>query len=129
MVNVADRDDRGFTLIELLVALAILATLLAVAAPRYLTSLDASKEAILRENLTVMRDAIDKHYTDTGAYPLALTDLTARKYLRRIPIDPFTGSATTWVAVPPEGGPGNAIYDVRSASTGVGKDGTRHDAW
>ena len=120
---------RGFTLIELLVALAILATLLAVAVPRYLNSLDASKEVVLRENLMVLRDAIDRHFADTDRYPAALDDLIARKYLRRIPVDPMTGSATTWAFSAPAGGSADAIYDVRSGAKGVARDGSRFETW
>lgn len=119
---------RGFTLIELLVALAILAILLAVAVPRYFVSLDAAREAALRENLAVMRDAIDKHYADTGRYPAALDDLVTRKYLRRIPQDPVTGSAGSWIAVAPEG-KDTGIADVRSGAKDIARDGTRFDSW
>ncbi|HET9352274.1 MAG TPA: type II secretion system protein, partial [Burkholderiales bacterium] len=59
----------GFTLIELLIVLAIIATLLTIAVPRYYASLDRSKEVVLKENLYQMRDAIGKYYGDKGKYP------------------------------------------------------------
>ena len=63
---------NGFTLIELLVVMAVIATLLSIVAPRYFNSIDRSREAVLRQNLSIMRDAIDKFYSDTGKYPLSL---------------------------------------------------------
>src|SRR5689334_6184691 len=92
----------GFTLIELLVVMAIVATLLTIAVPRYFGSLDRSKEAVLKENLYQMRDAISKYYADKGKYPETLDSLAADKYLRKVPPDPITESATTWVPVPSE---------------------------
>src|SRR5882672_903294 len=93
---------HGFTLIELLVVMVIIATLLTIAVPRYFGSIDRSKEAVLKENLWQMRDAIDKYRADKGKYPETLDALAADKYLRRIPLDPITESATTWVAVAPD---------------------------
>jgi general secretion pathway protein G len=84
MVNVAPaRADgrhggaRGFTLIELIVVMAVLALLLSLAAPRYFGSVDRSREAVLRQNLNVMRDAIDKFHSDTGSYPTSIEQLVA----------------------------------------------------
>ena len=93
---------KGFTLIELLVVMAIIATLLTLVAPRYFRSVEKSKEVVLRENLSTLRDLLDKHYADTGKYPENLQALVAKKYVRSIPEDPVSGSAETWVSVPPE---------------------------
>lgn len=121
---------RAFTLIELLVVLAIVATLLAVAAPRYFASLDRAREAALRETLFVMRDAIDKYHGDTGRYPDALDELVTKRYLRKLPPDPITDAAGTWVVVmpPPGAGRGN-VYDIRSGAEGRGADGTPFGEW
>ena len=73
------RRVRGFTLIELMVVLTVVALLLSVAVPRYFNSVERSKEAALKQNLSVMRDAIDKYYGDTGNYPNALDDLVLHK--------------------------------------------------
>lgn len=78
----------GFTLIELLVVLAIVAFLLTLSLPRYFHSIDKSKETVLKENLRVTRETIDKYYDDTGHYPDSLQDLVDHHYLRALPVDP-----------------------------------------
>ena len=115
---------RGFTLIELLVVMAIIATLLTIALPRYFGSVDRSKEVTLRQSLTVMRDAIDKFYADTGRYPDKLEDLVEKRYIRAIPVDPVTDSADTWVIVPVPGALAQGgVYDVKSGAKGNASDG------
>jgi general secretion pathway protein G len=115
---------RGFTLIELLVVMAIIATLLSLVAPRYFASLEKSKEAVLKQNLRVMREAIDQHYADREKYPETLEELVGKKYLRTIPPDPITESATTWVVTAPENPELGAVYDVKSGAEGKTQDGT-----
>jgi general secretion pathway protein G len=121
--------NRGFTLIELLVVMAIIATLLTIAVPRYFGSLDRSKEAVLKENLYQMRDAISKYHADRGKYPETLDSLAADKYLRKVPLDPITESATTWVAVPPEDPQKGGVFDVKSGAPGKATDGTEFANW
>jgi len=116
---------RGFTLIELLVVMAVIATLLTIALPRYFTSVDRSKEATLKQSLSVMRDAIDKFYADNGRYPEALGDLVDKRYIRSLPVDPITESSESWVLVaPPEGSNvKGSVYDVKSGAPGKTHDG------
>ena len=109
---------RGFTLVELMVVLAIIALLISVVVPDYVGRVKRAEEAVLKENLVVMRDALDKHYADAGKYPRSLEELVAKRYLRSIPADPFTQSPGTWVAVPPNDPQKGGIYDVRSAAKG-----------
>jgi general secretion pathway protein G len=113
----------GFTLIELLVVLAIVALLMSIALPRYFQHIDASKAVVLRENLQTTRDAIDKFYGDQGRYPDGLDELVARKYLRALPIDPVTGSNSTWKLTAPDDGTKGNVYDLRSGADGAAKDG------
>jgi len=121
---------RGFTLIELLVVMAIIATLLAIAAPRYFKSLDRARDAALRETLFVTREAIDKFYSDNGRYPEELGELVNKRYLRKLPVDPVTEKPDTWVLVPPPDSEGRGqIYDVRSGASGAGADGTTYGDW
>jgi len=120
---------NGFTLIELLVVFAIIATLLLLAVPRYFSSVDKSKEAVLKENLFQMRDAIGKYYGDKGKYPESVETLAVEKYLRQVPIDPITESAVTWVVVPPEDPKKGGVFDVKSGAMGKSLDGTEYSTW
>lgn len=121
---------KGFTLIELVVVMAIIGLLVAVALPRYLHSVDRSKEAALKQDLSVMRDALDKFYGDLGKYPDTLEDLVTRRYLRGIPQDPVTESAQTWVVVPPpDAAPSGQVYDVKSGASGQSLDGSTYAEW
>lgn len=119
----------GFTLIELLVVMSIVALLLSIVAPRYFSSVDKSKETVLRQDLSIMRDAIDKYYADNDKYPDSLDALVSKKYLRKIPIDPITDSATTWVPVPPSDLDKGGVFDVHSGAPGNGRDGTPYSSW
>ena len=109
---------RGFTLVELMVVLTVIALLLSVVVPDYVGRIRRAEEAVLKENLVVMRDALDKHYADAGKYPGNLQELVAKRYLRAIPADPFTQSASTWVAVPPSDPQRGGVFDVRSPAKG-----------
>ena len=112
------KKTGGFTLVELMVVLTVIALLLSVVVPDYVGRMKRAEEAVLQENLAVMRDALDKHYTDAGKYPANLEELVAKRYLRSIPRDPFTQSATTWVAVPPADPKSGGVFDIHSAAKG-----------
>ncbi len=127
------RSIAGFTLIELMIVLAIMGILLTIAQPQLKRSLVKAREAVLKEDLFRMRDAIDQYYADNGTYPPALTDLinaqdSSKSYLRAIPKDPFTG-AEDWITVAPEGDNETGVFDVHSASRLVGLDGTPYNDW
>lgn len=102
----------------------ILATL---AVPSYQTAVRKAKEAVLRQDLFTLRDLLDQHRADQGKYPESLHALVAAGYLRRIPMDPFTGSTATWqeIAEPTEGG----VFDVYSGSDLVGTNGVPYNRW
>jgi general secretion pathway protein G len=109
---------KGFTLVELMVVLTVIALLLSVVVPDYMGKMRRAEEAVLQQDLAVMRDSVDKHYADTGKYPTSLEDLVAKHYLRAIPKDPFTQSAATWVAVPPQDTRKGNVWDVKSGAKG-----------
>lgn len=121
--------NKGFTLIELLVAMTIIALLLSIVAPRYFHSVSKAEEAVLKEDLTLMREMLDKYHADTGRYPDTLDDLVKKKYLRKIPVDPVTQSALNWVLIPPERTEMGAIFDIKSGAPGNAKDGTAYGDW
>jgi len=123
------RPPAGFTLIELMVVLAIIALLLSIVAPHYAGRMDRAEVTVLRENLALMRDALDKYYADAGRYPETLDELVAKRYLRAIPEDPVTQSGTTWVVVPPENADAGGVYDVHSGAPGAGPQGKPYAEW
>ncbi len=123
------RSRTGFTLIELLVVMAIIAVLLTLAVPRYFGSLEKSKEAVLKEDLYQLRDAIGKYYGDKGKYPESLDVLASEKYLRKLPIDPITESAASWVVVAPDDPQKGGVYDVKSGAQGKSSDGSSYADW
>lgn len=120
---------RGFTLIELLVVMAIIATLLSIVAPKYFSSIDKAKEAVLRQDLGIMRNAIDQFYSDFGKYPIDLAELVDKRYMRSVPKDPFTESDKTWIEVPPKNETESGVYDVYSGYSGRALDGSYYQEW
>lgn len=108
----------GFTLVELMVVLTVIALLLSIVVPDYVGRVKRAEEAVLQENLMLMRDALDKHYADAGKYPASLEELVAKRYLRAIPKDPFTQSATSWTPVPPSDPKKGGIFDIHSSAKG-----------
>lgn len=119
---------RGFTLIELLVVLAIIATLLTLAVPRYFQHVDRTKEAVLRENLAAVRDAIDQYHADAGSWPPTLESLAEKRYMRAVPTDPISERSDSWQIVPPPGGEAG-VYDIHSGAEGTGLDGQPYADW
>jgi general secretion pathway protein G len=128
------RSDSGWTLIELMVVIALIMILSTMALVQYRNSVTYAKEATLKSQLFIMRDAIDQYYADKGKYPDSLQTLVSESYIRAMPRDPFTTSSDTWQTVPaePESGASTAaagIFDVKSGSEGTGLDGSRHADW
>lgn len=121
--------QRGFTLIEVLVTMAIVATIMTLAVPRYFANVERTKEDVLREDLYVLRDAIDKFYMDKGHFPNALDELVTEKYLRAIPVDPFTKSSRSWLVVPAEDPGMGVVGNVRSGAPNAARDGTWLRSW
>jgi general secretion pathway protein G len=130
----ARRPERGFTLIELLIVVAIIGIMAGIAVPQFQKTPQKAKEATLKEDLYVLRNVLDQYFADKGKYPESLETLVEERYIRRIPVDPMTGSDQTWVVEfaeasdeDPEGGGG--VIDVHSGSTGVALDGSSYSEW
>lgn len=121
--------SKGFTLIELLVVLSIIALLLSLASPKYFNHIDLAKETALKQDLDIIRIAIDQYFGDHGVYPESLDSLVEQSYLDKIPIDPITERADTWVITPPEPPLKGEVFNVNSASQGLAKNGTAFETW
>jgi general secretion pathway protein G len=119
----------GFTLVELMVVLTVIALLLSIVVPDYVGRVRRAEEAVLKENLNVMRDALDKHFADVGRYPATLEDLVSKRYLRSIPDDPLTQTSKTWVVVAPTDPKRGGVYDIKSGAKGAGSNGTPYERW
>ena len=121
------KRSGGFTLMELVIVMTVIAILMAVAIPIFITHVRRAKEVVLKTNLDEMRRAIDKYTVDKEKAPQSLQDLVSAGYLRSIPIDPITRSSDTWrtemetetaSADTPAG-----IKDVRSGAEGTDVEG------
>ena len=126
--------EGGWTLIELMVVLALILILTSLALTQYRNSIKLAKEAALRSDLYLMRDAIDQYYADKGKYPESLDTLVSERYLRAIPKDPITLASDTWQTVQAESEGGGlsmnaGIYDVKSGSPETAIDGSRYGEW
>ena len=131
-----ERPSRmsGFTLMEMMIVMALIVILAGIGMTVYGNSVQRSKEAVLKEDLFRMRDAIDQYYADKNKYPGSLEDLVSEKYLRAVPVDPFTQSTDSWQTTTSEPDPGNpslesGISNVKSGSEQTGLDGSRYADW
>jgi general secretion pathway protein G len=121
-------------MIELLVVVAIIGILVTAALPTYRNATKKAREAVLKQQLWTMRDVIDQYFVDKGEYPPDLQALIDEAYMRKIPIDPMTGSSETWtteLSDPDQQNPeaNFGIYDVRSGSDSQALDGSLYSEW
>jgi general secretion pathway protein G len=132
------RHGRGFTLVELLVVMAILGILVAIAVPQLQMAPIRAKEAALREDLFTFRTCLDQFYADKGHYPDTIQTLVTEKYIRKVPVDPFTHSADSWVPVMEEPDSSDTasadqqpgVIDVKSGSKEISRiDKTPYNTW
>lgn len=128
--------NKGFNLVEVLIVMVIIGILVTIIIPSYKQSVQRTKEAVLKENLFQIRDAINKYYFDKKKYPTSLTDLVANRYLRDIPVDPITNQKS-WKLIHFEPAEGEdfdpelmeGIIDVSSLATGQALDGSKYSDW
>ena len=129
-----DSSQGGFTLVELMIVMAIIMILSAMAVPIFARQIKRAKEAVLREDLHVMRTAIDSYTVDKEKAPQGLDDLVQAGYLKTVPIDPMTNRNDTWMtsesdAMTDINETQGGIDDVKSGSQGVASDGTTYNTW
>lgn len=134
MTTRAQHARRGFTLIEMIIVVAIISILVSIAVPVYQQHLLHAKEAVLKEDLYSMRNAIDQYSQDKGKAPQDLNDIVTAGYLRLLPKDPFTNSNSSWQPVQEDvltsidqTQPG--ISDVHSGSNATSSEGTAYSTW
>jgi len=125
---------RGFTLFELLAVMMIMSILTAIAIPSYKRSQIKAKETVLAEDLYQMRKALDAFFADRGRYPEVIDELVDEKYLRAIPVDPFTRSDTSWKCIVPEVDVNGEMveggcFDVKSGSDIIAMNGIPYQQW
>ena len=130
------KRGKGFTLVELLVVMAIMGILVAIAVPQLQKAPIRAKEVTLREDLFTFRSCLDQYYADKGHYPDTLQTLVTDKYIRKIPIDPFTKSADTWQVIMEEPDSSETasqeppgIIDVKSGAKQASLDGSPYNTW
>jgi general secretion pathway protein G len=121
-------------MIELLVVVTLIVVLAGIGMAQYRNGVIRAQEAVLKEDLYRMRDALDQYYADKQKYATSLEDLVTERYLRAMPRDPFTQSSDTWLPVqsePDESDPEAAggIYDVKSGSDRTALDGSKYAEW
>jgi len=112
----------------------IIGILAVIAIPRFKASIQRAQEAVLKEDLHTMRDAIDSYTMDKQKAPQSLDDLVQNGYLRAIPEDPMTHAKDSWVT-----DTGDAMFsidqtepgidDVHSGSDETGSDGQPYSTW
>ena len=134
IVTGKERSARGFTLIELIVVMTILVTLATIGLVQYRQSIVFARESVLKDDLFKMKEAIDQYYADKNKYPADLPALVGDKYIRAVPVDPFTQSTETWQTVTSDPDPLNpnaapGISDVKSGSENNAIDGTKYADW
>ena len=112
-----------------MVVLAIIALLVSIVAPQYAGRVTRAEETVLREDLQIMREALDKHLADAGRYPGTLQELVSKRYLRSIPNDPMTQSNATWIVIAPSDPQQGGVSDVQSGAKGVGSNGKPYAQW
>ena len=108
------KQDAGFTLMELMIVMMIIGILMLVAIPRFTASIKQAREAVLKEDLHVMREAIDSYTMDKQKAPQSLDDLVQEGYLKEIPVDPFTYAKDTWVTET-----GDALHSLDQTDPGI----------
>jgi general secretion pathway protein G len=124
---------KGYTLLELMIVVAIVGILVTLAIPNFQQSAMKARETALKQNLFTMRAVLDQYYADRGDYPDSLESLVEAKYLRSIPVDPFTKSSTTWTEIYEDQEDGDdspaGVFDIKSGSEDVAADGTPYKDW
>jgi general secretion pathway protein G len=127
---------KGFTLIEMIIVFALIGILVGLGLPQYTNATKRAREAVLKEDLFLMRKLIGQYHLDKGQFPASLQTLVDEGYLYKVPIDPITKTADSWIEVMEVlseedlvAGIQPGISDVKSGSSETGLDGTLYSTW
>lgn len=125
--------SAGWTLVELTIVITLITVLSTLALGSYRAAVTRAREAVLKEDLFRLRDAIDQYYADKQEYPDALEALVSDGYIRAVPEDPFTGTTGSWQAILAEPDPADplaqGVFDVKTTYDGVALDGSPYSEW
>jgi general secretion pathway protein G len=130
----SSRSESGFTLLELMIVMVVIGLLAAIAIPAYTTNIKHAREAVLKEDLHIMRQAIDSYTVDKQKAPQSLDDLVQSGYIKVMPIDPFTHRSDTWITAQSDtlsslDQTESGIDDVHSGSQETAIDGSAYNTW
>lgn len=123
------RHSSAFTLIELLLVMLLIALLASVVTPTVVNSIHHAKESALKENLKVMREAVDDYYTDNGHYPPSFDELVERRYIRKLPVDPMMDDSPEWTLAYHDDGETRGIINLHSQSSTISSEGSPYNTW
>src|ERR1700761_522379 len=129
--NSTRATEQGFTLLELMIVMVVIGLLAAIAIPAYTSNIRNAKEAVLKEDLHTMRQAIDSYTVDKAKAPQSLDALAQAGYLKSMPVDPFTHRSDTWMPVQDDtlssiDQTDSGIDDVHSGAQQTASDGTSY---
>ena len=134
MARIGNKRDHGFTLIELMIVISLILILVSISVPAYNQSILRAKESVLKQDLFQLRSLISQYTLDKQKAPQSLDDLVQAQYIKQIPIDPMTGSNSTWTVEQEDSlmsvdqqDPG--ISDVHSGAESISTDGTAYSTW
>ena len=134
MTGLRHKRDRGFTLIELMIVISLILILVSISVPAYNQSILRAKESVLKQDLFQLRSLISQYTLDKQKAPQSLDDLVSAGYIKQIPVDPMTGSNSTWTVEQEDSlmsvdqeDPG--ISDVHSGAGQISSDGTAYSSW
>lgn len=127
-------SEQGFTLLELMIVMVVIGLLAAIAIPAYTTNIKHAREAVLKEDLHILRQAIGSYTVDKEKAPQSLDDLVQSGYIKVMPIDPFTHRSDTWMPAQEDtlmslDQTESGIDDVHSGSQETAIDGTSYSTW
>jgi len=123
-----ERKKSAFTFVEVSIVISIIAIICMIAVPSAIGYVKKSKDAVLKKDLYVMRECIDKFHAAFNRYPVSLDELVEKSLLRAIPVDPITGDASSWKTFPSKDDERD-VYNVKSGAPGLDYEGKAYEGY